>query len=151
MVSTSPGTVLIDKTSLLAFLSKSDLLSELDQRICSATNRNLLKLQPDATDLVDRLVNADFNTIAEIESSLVEATETIVPFAVKIAGVPSKRSSGGFLTGVSLIYLAYIVVARIGNINQMIQFLGKTIPQHSPRKRNEFARELIKSYKEVLS
>lgn len=151
MVSTTPDTVLIDKTSILAFLSKSNLLLELDQRICNATNRNLLKQQPDATDLVNRLVNAGFNTIADINSSLVEATETIVPFAVKIAGVPSKRSSGGFLTGVSLIYLAYIVVARIGNINQMFQFLGKAIPQQSPRKRNEFARELIKSYKEVLS
>jgi len=143
-IAESPTEVTLDKLSLLTFLQSNQTVAKLDKQIATffgATD----KLQPTDRQIEDDLHALDLlgiRTIADLNEALDQNADSVLKFAKLWIG-SSKDSS--FVIGICFLYLFYVLVARSGKFDFVLQFLDEFKLDHSD-KRVALANKVLETY-----
>lgn len=109
-IETSPETVSINRDSI-AELIRSDLVRKVDKRLAKAMGNRVVGSSDRAGSEAANLQAAGFSTINEVKATLTDRQDDVVRFAGKWN--PGYRK-GGVSHGISLFFLAYLVVGERG-------------------------------------
>lgn len=144
LITDAPASVSIDQASLDAFIESSPRVQELDTRIASAAEGEIVRYEGYGALLIDRLHYVGLETIADIDSALKEFGDIVVHM-----GQLSIGSSGSVVAGISLFYLCYALVARGGSAEEVLQFLNETSIGDA-RQRESFANKVVSRYRQAV-
>jgi hypothetical protein len=147
----TPQEVSIDKASLIAFVSNSETAKKLDNYIASLAKATLhLNLESIARN-AQKLQYFSINTIAQLQSELLQYAPEIERFAKQWFERPRSETGHGKIekvnVGISLFYLYYIEVARKNNIEEIKEYVKHfKLGPGSPRK---IAEEILNTYNKI--
>lgn len=111
-INRAPGTVDLNRLSLTAFVEQSAVVANLDKRIAAIDGGSLNGgLAPDHS--VGALTTLGVRTIAELEKALESRKDILVTFGEQFLSMP--RANREFRSGVSLLYLVYVMAAESHN------------------------------------
>lgn len=141
----TPQLVTIDKASLIAFTYNNKTVTKLDNSIVSIFNCTLEKDDSIIPDIIPRLEYFGVETIAELESLLVQYSDFVVSFAQNrfSSGIRHKRLKAG----ISLGFLTYALSARGNNIQAIEDHLNEFRIVFSTLKIQEAVRLIAEVYK----
>lgn len=115
--------VLIDLDSVQQFLRDDFLVKELSTRIAQEKNVQLYNDFPPEADLIERLNSTGFNSLADIKMDLEIYKEQVFNFA--LAWIRNSDGLGFITPEITLIYLCYIKLSLLPDINQIARNLQK--------------------------
>lgn len=144
-----PANVLLDIETLKRLISeKNSIVARIDAKICEVTNSKII--QSDLHNLeeeLERLRHFGFNTIDKVLNSLEENEDTIVEFSDIWVNIIQKDDlgEGSFSKGISLFYLAYVLLAKTGSIKEINTYAGKFIDA-SYAENETFAIEILSAF-----
>jgi ppGpp synthetase/RelA/SpoT-type nucleotidyltranferase len=122
----SPESVQIDRDSVDALIQRNVLLQELDRDVATALETSIIFDSdglPSAGSNASRLSFLGFTTIGEVEQALTANEQVIRAFSRRWAGRITGREIGGVYPGISLFYLAYVLVADSGSEESVTRYL----------------------------
>jgi hypothetical protein len=121
-IEAAPQLVTIDKASLLAFISNSELVSSLDMKIASFCGARINFGEELIPNHLRRLRYFGIETISELEINLKEQGELLLKFAeIWLSGKKHEEMNAG----ISLFYLGYVLIAQSGDANRIDNYLSK--------------------------
>ena len=120
-IEATPQLVGIDKASLTAFLSKSELVKQLDSKIATLTGATLRFDEEPMANHVLRLKFFKIETISELERSLREQSALLLAFADK--WLPGHKV-GTLHAGISVFYLGYALIAQTEDPTRIAEYLA---------------------------
>ncbi len=122
----SPQMVSIDKASLTAFLSGDEDLRILDERIATAAGGTVSE-QSDffIEQQVTRLQALGFHSIGDVKTALSEHSRDVEAFARKWLDGKKRKH---FVSGIGLVYLAYVHLAKKGDQELLMRYLANFRP-----------------------
>lgn len=118
----APETVLLDKASFKAFIGSSSVLKDLDRKLGELCGGAALTPIPEGAPIEYTLASLHFlglQSVAQLEEALRKRETMILRFAAEWLN-GSKKTLG---EGVSLLYLAYVLLGEGGDVNRVQQFL----------------------------
>lgn len=117
--------ILLDKVSLIKYLSSSELVCNLDNEISVITNSSLNS--PSDTIISNHLKNLEFfniNTVDQLEKMLNENKELILKRAQDVSNAPhTAPSRQGLIAGISIYYGCQVLASKLKNKEGIIEFL----------------------------
>ena len=143
-----PGSVTIDKDSLVAYVNISNRVKQLDERIATNAGSRVTPSVHYIVNLINKLEFAGLKTIADVDDSLVHSGRIVIHFAeIWIAQEYEELHSG-----ICLFYLCYVLVAKEGlkKMEQFVQALRIGNPR-KPDERQKLPNQLISVYKQALT
>ncbi|MDX6158095.1 (p)ppGpp synthetase [Bacillus subtilis] len=145
---TTPANVMIDKDSVTQLLA-NDLVEDIDANICKIGNGDQMKIDGITVENhVKRLNYLGFNTIDEVLVSLDKHKDSIINFA-DLWLDKENNEKRSFSKGVSLFYLAYLLVGKSSN-KLISQYLAEfNIGSFDNKEIN--AAEIKKTYEQVAT
>ncbi|MDZ8081939.1 MAG: GTP pyrophosphokinase family protein [Nostoc sp. SerVER01] len=142
--------VRIDIESIKEFIQREPLVKQISKTISSRINVRLYENQGVESDIIERLFFSGFSTLEEIKRDLEQYRDQIIDFAVLWIS-ESNRNNFGFITcEVAFIYLCYVKLALIGNVDDIIerlQFFPLNIGTEEQFKK--LAARILKTYEEI--
>lgn len=118
----TPELVTLNKASLAAFVSGNEQVKSLDAQIASFCDAEVRFYEEAHSRNLTRLSFVGINTISELEAALSKEYDLILEFAKKwLTGAKHER----LVTGVSLIYLCYLIVSRTQDTAIIEDYLDK--------------------------
>jgi putative GTP pyrophosphokinase len=137
----APDTVTIDRTSIEVFVLKDPLVEAVDAQIAQARSVSLHQYAKEAAYFsADRLQLAGLETIADVASALRANRDHVIRLATK--WLDRSGSSSALSRGISLFYLAYVVVLRSGDEDRVRSFMASARLQDAADALLETWREL---------
>lgn len=118
----APSSVLIDQTSLKYMVENNKLVKQLDNEIASSIGADIALHEEFLGRLVDKLNYFNLITIADVDKALSELGETTVSFAKAFTNKEHK----GFWAGGCLFYMCYIMAAKSGSVEAIIDYMERT-------------------------
>lgn len=130
-IRTQPEIVLIDRDSLTLFVRQSEVVRTVDEEVAAVMRR----------PLSSGVTNTGFRTVGDAEGELSRSKESIVDFAAEFnRDGYSDDSPVNF--GISLFYLAYVVMVRSNSIHEVSALL-KQVHFQPKGGTEELAKELL--------
>ncbi len=126
-VDRDPDSVTIDQDSIHALLAGNDRIRNLDERVAEALGRELIG-DPGMTagSIATELQFAGLERIAEVEPLIEEREEMIVEFARQWIRREKTRPSAQLFAGISLFYLAYVLVTDELSVERALGYFTGT-------------------------
>ncbi|HDR7429038.1 MULTISPECIES: GTP pyrophosphokinase [Bacillus] len=122
-IQNTPSDVLIDKISIKQLLNnENSIVSILDQEICEIANASRI-VGTDLEKEIKRLKYLGFNTIGEIQTALNQHKEKIIELAT--AWLTKPDNNNVVRAGISMFYLAYIVISIDGSSEIVENYLNE--------------------------
>ena len=125
-INSEPAKLLIDAETLKQLVSeKNNLVAAIDGEICEELNAELIEVnQSSLEQYLTRFNYLNFKTIDEILSSLQTNKNVIVQFSKAWTQSTDSKGKIIFNRGISLFYLAFVVIAQQGSIDEVNRFLS---------------------------
>jgi ppGpp synthetase/RelA/SpoT-type nucleotidyltranferase len=145
-IETSPQLVMVDKASLMAFLTNSELVKNLDAEIASFGGAIIQHDEDTPTRFIRFAQFFGIETIGELEEHLKNNSEQVIAFAKK--WLEGKRHKEMTL-GISLFYLGYVLIARTNNPEQIANYLDMmviVVPNQE-----ELIKRILKTYNDLFA
>lgn len=149
----APQSVGINKASLLAYISESDLVKHLDKSIADFDAGTVSEVDeysdfPEIWETeVKRLTTFGISTIAELHNELASRENLIIAFAGE--WLSGEKEGRAFASGVSLLYLTYLLIGETGDRNKVLRYLQ--ISGLPTERWEELADKILDSYQAVAS
>lgn len=115
--------VVVDLESVKQFLINDSLVKEVSTRIAQGKNWHLDDAFPPESDLVEKLKATGFNSLGDIKRDLEKYKEQVVNFTLK--WITSTSPSGFFTSQSTLIFLCYIKLSLLEDVNKIANCLKK--------------------------
>ena len=129
-----PSRVLLDLASISAFIEKEPLVRETDERISKATATPLDEFI-DAQSGLERLELVGVINLAELQRKLSTHQDLVVRVADEIVARQLQTGGeGAFSRGISLFYLAYVLLLESKSDLEIKEFIQKTQIKYTVRK-----------------
>lgn len=118
-----PASVLLDSASVRVFIEREPLVKELDQAI-ARVSKTRLETDVDSDLPTRRLRAAGIHNLGDLQAQLSSHAAVIVRFAQTLLEREEPDQVSTFMRGVSLFYLAYVLVIEAGDDETLRDFLG---------------------------
>jgi len=148
LVLNKPRTVEIDKSSLDVYVKLNDLPKTIDQQIADACNSYLTEDASVDYALI-RLNWLGITNIAEISDHLSALKETIICFAIDFLGASDSKDKS-MLRGMSLFYLAYVLIAQ-RSPQEIEQFFLDATNIGDSRDTKKFVKMITETYSKAMA
>jgi putative GTP pyrophosphokinase len=142
----APQLVTIDKASLAAFVHNSALVKELDLQIASFTQGTIVRNDAAIARHVRRLQTFGVETIRELEKVLNENAADIIEFA---KGWLKKSTHTRYASGVSVLYLGYLFIARTKDPTQIRGYLNLFRVGQRGDDRERLVNRVMETYEDI--
>jgi GTP pyrophosphokinase len=173
-VATAPRAVFIDNESISILVRSNLFVQETDQELAHAANSHLgnwesferFNANPTA-GLPDKMQYVGLETIADVEDALRGEKDILLRFAERWNQIDDEEDQEdpqlieesdddavpdiGFPPGISLFYLAYILVAKTNSVPKVAKYLRDTGIGTGARSDNDIAKDVLRVYREVES
>lgn len=140
----APSSVLIDQTSLKYLVENNKLVKNLDSEIASSIGADIALHEEFLGRLVDKLNYFNLTTIADVDRCLSEVGSTTVSFAKAFTNKEHK----GFWAGGCLFYMCYILAAKSGSTEAIIDYMERTFSETSTDG-EKTASKVMATYKKI--
>lgn len=147
-VDRDPDSVTIDQDSIHALISSSKETEELDREVAVALRRPFKAESNRSGSLAKDLQQAGFQTIGEVTEALRARRHAIVGFAVIWVAYLDQRPGLVVSRGISLFYLAYLVVTDGTSSDRVTTYLTAA-GIGEPSEAGEIAENLLKARREL--
>jgi len=145
----------IDNISLAAYIKNHENSKRLDSSIEKITNSILDDNLEDDFDTVDwlirRLHGVQFETINEIDESLVRNFNLCLELAQGILDRKGADRSGRIVNGIGILYLCYAVLLKKGDYDLLRKYCRDNNIEYSDKDPDVFVNNLISIYEEYES
>ena len=147
-IRTAPDTVGLDRTSLAAFIQQNLVVARLDQAIAVAAGRTLVERDEESTEhLLGRMLFLGFATVADVEAKLSANEDKLVRFVQRFS-IGSTSTDSTFLRGISLWYLAFLLLGQQGDHSRILEYLTTgTIGETATRA--QLAERIVRAWREA--
>jgi putative GTP pyrophosphokinase len=146
-----PGSVEIDQDSVAAVIRADAVIQELDAFVAAALKESLSP-DPDITagSLAVELRWLGLRTIADVQGSIRQRHRQIREFVNLWARRVTPSPSSQVYAGISLFYLAYIVVSEAKSIDKVIAYLeAGSIGPEDESERRQVAERVLGTHEEI--
>ena len=157
LISTKPEEVTINKASLISFINTSSEIKYLDQKILTIMKVDILKEKTDYGINFDMqlLEYLGIKSIKDIDTALIKNKKNIEKFAEEwISEKDETEKSGKSITekGISLFYLAYVLIAKTKSINEILNYVTnfKIGAKSTNKFRSKLSKQILETYKKAI-
>jgi ppGpp synthetase/RelA/SpoT-type nucleotidyltranferase len=117
-----PESVLLDKVSLAAFVATDPEIARIDSLIASLYKRPIAQVKPPEGE-AGRLKSLNIETIDDLRRALQEHGPAVREFAKR--WIKPEKSQSNVRRGISLVYLRYVLLAKMADRTLAQQALGQ--------------------------